>query len=119
MVPADERAALRDPIVVLPFANLRTATGERKRTGLANSLQPGDPVRATPQGRVVEGPPGAGEGAGGRAAPRGARARRKAPAAFPRRGPPAGRSVGLPAQPPGPVRAVGAPRSRRRSAPRP
>ena len=45
-IPAAERAALHDPSVVLPFANLRTATGERKATGLANSLVPADPVRA-------------------------------------------------------------------------
>jgi transcription elongation factor GreA len=64
-VPADERAALPDRSVVLPWANLRTATGERKATGLANSLQPGDPVHRVPATRVVELPPGAAEGAGG------------------------------------------------------
>ena len=64
-VPADERAALPDQDVVLPWANLRTATGERKRTGLANSLQAADPVRRTPSARIVEVPPGAAEGASG------------------------------------------------------
>ena len=64
-VPADERAALPDRDVVLPWANLRTATGERKATGLANSLQPGDPVRKLPPTRVVEVPPGAADGASG------------------------------------------------------
>ena len=64
-VPAAERAALHDPAVILPFANLRTATGERKATGLANSLVPADPIRATPPSRVVEVAPGAAEGAGG------------------------------------------------------
>jgi transcription elongation factor GreA len=64
-VPAAERAALHDPTVVLPFANLRTATGERKKTGLANSLVAPDPVRPTPAGRVVNVAPGAAEGAGG------------------------------------------------------
>jgi transcription elongation factor GreA len=64
-VPEAERAALHDPTVVLPFANLRTATGERKATGLANSLVPADPVRPTPKGRVIEVAPGAAEGAGG------------------------------------------------------
>jgi transcription elongation factor GreA len=64
-VPEAERAALHDPTVVLPFANLRTATGERKATGLANSLVPADPVRPTPAGRVIEVAPGAAEGAGG------------------------------------------------------
>jgi transcription elongation factor GreA len=65
MVPADERAALHDPAVVLPFANLRTATGERKATGLANSLQAADPVRKMPPTRIVELEPGAAEGASG------------------------------------------------------
>jgi transcription elongation factor GreA len=60
-----ERAALHDPAVVLPFANLRTATGERKTTGLANSLVPAEPVRPTPAGRVVVVAPGAADGAGG------------------------------------------------------
>jgi transcription elongation factor GreA len=64
-VPAAERAALHDPKVVLPFANLRTATGERKKTGLANSLVAPDPVRPTPTGRVVVVAPGAAEGAAG------------------------------------------------------
>jgi transcription elongation factor GreA len=50
---------------VLPFANLRTATGERKATGLANSLQPGEAVRKAPPARIVELPPGAAEGASG------------------------------------------------------
>jgi transcription elongation factor GreA len=64
-IPAAERAALHDPKVVLPFANLRTATGERKKTGLANSLVAPDPVRPTPTGRVVVVEPGAADGAGG------------------------------------------------------
>jgi len=64
-IPAAERAALPDTKIVLPFANLRTATGERKRTGLANSLIPdevGSPVAVR---RVVEVPPGDADGAGG------------------------------------------------------
>ncbi len=64
-IPAAERGALHDPAVVLPFANLRTATGERKATGLANSLVPADPVRPTPAGRIVDVAPGAADGAGG------------------------------------------------------
>ena len=64
-IPAAERAALHDRDVVLPFANLRTATGERKRTGLANSLVAGEPVRPTPATRVTELPPGEAEGASG------------------------------------------------------
>jgi len=64
-VSPEERAALPDPDVVLPWANLRTATGDRKRTGLANSLQAADPIRRVPTARIVELPPGAAEGAGG------------------------------------------------------
>jgi transcription elongation factor GreA len=64
-IPEAERAALHDPSIVLPFANLRSATGERKATGLANSLVPADPVRPTPAGRVVDVAPGSADGAGG------------------------------------------------------
>lgn len=64
-VPAAERAALPDQAVVLPFANLRTATGERKATGLANSLRAAEVERPVAVRRVVELPPGAAEGAGG------------------------------------------------------
>ena len=64
-IPAAERERLPDPVVVLPFANLRTVTGERKGTGLANSLLAGDVSKPVPRGRVVEVPPGAAEGAGG------------------------------------------------------
>jgi transcription elongation factor GreA len=64
-VPAAERAALPDTAVVLPFANLRTATGERKATGLANSLLAAETVRPVPAGRIVELPPGAADGASG------------------------------------------------------
>ncbi len=64
-VPAPERERVPGGSVVLPFANLRTVTGERKPTGLANSLIAGEPVQPTPARRVVEVPPGAAEGAGG------------------------------------------------------
>ena len=64
-IPAAERAALHDLSVVLPFANLRTATGERKKTGLANSLVAAEPARPTPAGHVVVVAPGAADGAGG------------------------------------------------------
>ncbi|HEY3163871.1 MAG TPA: transcription elongation factor GreA [Candidatus Limnocylindrales bacterium] len=64
-IPAAEVAALPDAAVVLPFANLRTATGERKRTGLANSLIAADPVAPTPPRRVVAVAPGAADGASG------------------------------------------------------
>ncbi len=39
-VPADELAELPDRAIVLPFANLRRPTGERRATGLAGSLLP-------------------------------------------------------------------------------
>jgi len=64
-IPPADRAALHDATVILPFANLRTVTGERKATGLSNSLVPADPVRRTPEGRVVEKAPGDADGAGG------------------------------------------------------
>jgi transcription elongation factor GreA len=71
-IPPGDRSLLHDRTVVLPFANLRTATGERKVTGLANSLVPAEPVRTTPAGRVVQLEPGAAEGADGRPARRAA-----------------------------------------------
>ena len=64
-IPAAERAALPDTKLVLPFANLRNATGQRKATGLANSLIPDEVGRPVAARRVVEVPPGAAEGAGG------------------------------------------------------
>ena len=64
-VSADERAGLRDPGVVLPFANPRRPTGERKDTGLTGSLLP-DPVEpAPPPTRVVVIPDGDADGARG------------------------------------------------------
>lgn len=64
-VPASDRAALRDPEVVLPFANLRRATGERKATGLSGSLLPEPVEPAPPPTRVVVLPDGDAEGARG------------------------------------------------------
>jgi transcription elongation factor GreA len=64
-VPAVERAALPDPEVVLPFANPRRPTGERKASGLSGSLLP-EPVEPVPQPtRVVVLPDGDAEGARG------------------------------------------------------
>ncbi len=64
-VPAAERARLRDPEVVLPYANLRRPTGERKASGLSGSLLP-DPVEpAAPPTRVGVVPDGDAEGARG------------------------------------------------------
>jgi transcription elongation factor GreA len=64
-VPASERAALRDPEVVLPFANLRRPTGERKASGLSGSLLPEPVEAAAPPTRVVVVPDGDAEGARG------------------------------------------------------
>jgi transcription elongation factor GreA len=64
-VPDEERLALPDADVVLPFANLRRPTGERKATGLTGSLivEPREP--APPPTRVVIVPDGDAEGANG------------------------------------------------------
>ncbi|HUQ79330.1 MAG TPA: transcription elongation factor GreA [Patescibacteria group bacterium] len=62
-IPAAERAALHDSEIVLPFANLRTVTGERKTTGLANSLVAAEPKQVVPAGRIVELAAGAADGA--------------------------------------------------------
>ncbi|HEY7131651.1 MAG TPA: hypothetical protein VH440_05330, partial [Candidatus Limnocylindrales bacterium] len=64
-VPSAERNALPDTTVVLPFANLRTATGERKATGLSNSLLAAETAPPVPAGRIVQLPPGVAEGASG------------------------------------------------------
>ena len=46
-VTTEERAALPDPKLVLPWANLESATGEKRVTGLTGSLLEGDaPVSA-------------------------------------------------------------------------
>ncbi len=78
------RAALHDPDTVLPFANLRRPTGERKRTGLTGSLLPEPVVVPTPPTRIVQLPDGDAEGADGRPPEpkrRSATAARKTPAA--------------------------------------
>ena len=63
-VSASERAALPDSDVVLPFANLRTPTGVRKRTGLSGSIL-AEPAAPTPPTHVVHVPDGDAEGAHG------------------------------------------------------
>lgn len=54
-VDAETRAALPDPSIVLPFANLQTATGERRKHGITGAVLP-DPNAGvtTPSRRVVE-----------------------------------------------------------------
>lgn len=64
-VPVDERALTPDPDVVLPFANLRRPTGERRRTGLTGTLVPAPAPSAPVPTRVVVIPDGDAEGARG------------------------------------------------------
>jgi transcription elongation factor GreA len=75
-------AGLHDREVVLPFANLRRATGERKATGLSGSLLAEPVVAPAPPTRIVQLPDGAAEGAFGE--PPEPRKRRATPAARPR-----------------------------------
>ena len=64
-----ERAALPDTETVLPWANLRRPTGERKRTGLTGSLLT-EPVEAVlPPTRLVVLPDGDADGANGEPPP--------------------------------------------------
>ncbi len=87
-IPDAERTALPDQKVVLPFANLRQATGERKATGLSGSLLPEPVEPPRPPTRVVVLPDGDAEGADGSPAPK--RGRAPAKAAPARRAAPAG-----------------------------
>ncbi|MFL5687253.1 MAG: transcription elongation factor GreA [Chloroflexota bacterium] len=81
-VPASELAALPDTAVVLPWANLRRPTGERKATGIAGSLLAEEKVAAPPT-HVVVVPDGDAEGARGEPPPKRVRAQ-PAPAPRPR-----------------------------------
>ena len=80
-VPAEEVAALHDPSVVLPFANLRRPTGERRATGLAGSLLPEVQEAAPPPTHVVVLPDGDAEGARGEPPERKVRSRGGRPSA--------------------------------------
>ena len=66
-LPAAERAALdsRAAEVVLPFANLRRPTGERRPTGIAHPLLVEPEAAPPPPTRVVQLPDGDAEGARG------------------------------------------------------
>ena len=64
-LPAADVAALPDRTVVLPWANLRTATGERKVTGLSGSLLAEAVETPPPPTRVVVLPDGDADGARG------------------------------------------------------
>ena len=61
-IPAAERAALPDESIVLPFANLRTPSGERKHTGITGAVTPEEVVAPPPPTHVVELPPGDADG---------------------------------------------------------
>jgi transcription elongation factor GreA len=69
-VPAADLAALPDRSVVLPWANLRSATGERKATGLNGSILAEPVALPAPPTRVVVLPDGDAEGARGEPPPR-------------------------------------------------
>lgn len=64
-VPAEDLAELPDPEVVLPWANLRSPTGERRATGLTGSLLEAEKAPPAPPTRVVMMPDGDAEGARG------------------------------------------------------
>jgi transcription elongation factor GreA len=64
-VPPEERRATPDPDVVLPFANQRRPTGERRRTGLTGSLLVEPVAEPAPPRRVTMVPDGDAEGARG------------------------------------------------------
>jgi len=64
-VPEADLAALPDRSVVLPWANLRRPTGERKATGLTGSLIPEPVVAPLPPTRVVRVQDGDADGARG------------------------------------------------------
>jgi len=108
-IPAAERAALPDTKLVLPFANLRNATGQRKATGLANSLIPDEVGRPVAARRVVEVPPGDAEGAGGLPPSRAA-------GGTVRRGPRPATTAASPRPAPAPARSASAPPASRAAA---
>jgi transcription elongation factor GreA len=57
-VPPEERALLYDQKVVLPFANHRTPSGERRTSGLTGAFVPDERLPAPPATTVVDLPPG-------------------------------------------------------------
>ena len=61
-VTAEERAALPDRATVLPFANLRRTTGDRKQTGITGASIPAEKVPEPPAGRLVDVAPGIADG---------------------------------------------------------
>jgi transcription elongation factor GreA len=64
-VPAADRERLHDPVVVLPWANLRATSGDRKAHGLTGYLVAEDAASPAPATRIVEVAPGSADGASG------------------------------------------------------
>jgi len=64
-VDASPEAAprLADRTVILPFANLQTATGARKAHGITGAMEPAPPAAPVPGTTVVDVPEGAADGA--------------------------------------------------------
>ena len=62
-VPEAERAALHDPDVVVPFANLRLPSGPRKSHGISAAVLPAEHAPAGPAPRTVTLLPGDAHGA--------------------------------------------------------
>jgi hypothetical protein len=54
---------LADRSVILPFANLQTATGVRKAHGITGAMEPAPPPTAVPGTSIVEVPEGSADGA--------------------------------------------------------
>jgi transcription elongation factor GreA len=61
-VPEVERRALPDASVVLPWANLRRPSGDRRRTGLTGAMLPVERAPTLPPTTLVELPPGDADG---------------------------------------------------------
>src|SRR5206468_2418468 len=64
-IPDTDLAAVPDLDVVLPWANLRRPTGERKATGVTGALLPDTADPPAPPTFVVQVPDGAADGAHG------------------------------------------------------
>jgi hypothetical protein len=64
-VDASPEAAprLADRSVILPFANLQSATGQRKAHGISGAIEPAPPAAPTPGTTIVEVPDGPADGA--------------------------------------------------------
>ncbi|MFL5687969.1 MAG: transcription elongation factor GreA [Chloroflexota bacterium] len=84
---AADLSKVPDADVLLPWANLRRSTGERKATGLTGTLLPDTAEPPAPPTHVVQLPDGDAEGARGEPAPAKRRAAPPAPRPAPRKAP--------------------------------